>query len=1280
MILSNATVTVPVVRSIVHCLNANHEVEALDAVLNQMSDAELAPLPELLNQLNEHQPRVLFKVRETYLKARNEGNVQELETLLVKLLANSKLNENVVAVAQKLAEPLSALITDKDLSFSLNGFYSVLNSKSYVRLGSEYLGQVPLVRVLDSVTRYLNTDDSKSVSSLYQLLVTRKVDGSWQKAVSDDPETHIRNLANFFAWLFSGDHYQIISEGAHTILNSHVQCFNDTRPILNPISTVFNEAMNQTPAGAARFFSHDLKNLILVSHGYCTYPYATTALVDALEASTHVRGFEEAYTVLQPLLTDPDFAAFVGSTASRNFVRENSWLTQNHFFEDLFTLVSMDQLFPLTSDASKIATFIDQTFKQMNHDDYSNLILFLQPIFSAEQTYGRPLVKVLYKITNPAPILDLNLSDALRNKLKSLITTVLQKNETSKVLNLMASLIQSHRLDSIVDQTLVYFSNLFKRGQYNLIFKKLSFPAILEQPLTQLLIEQTREENKVVSPCSGPNLDWNFEVFVGQNQTQYQNEMDAIARCVDANPTTKAALDFMAYAVPKNEFSELLSLQSSLVSSAFITASDLTLDTLTDILSMGQSDSNTLRKVFELASATVSNTKDAFLNKVNFRKFSANLVEGKELYASLQELAGQTPKRTRTDQPTLDLKSLTHLNVIYNRKKNLKNVGVEDALKGLMDEYCPSRNSSVGKCLIDRGQLALYLQSPNALYAQIVNDYLGSSQSWGLPDESTQWIHTSDPTQVSDFEFHLNPLLHLLRNSPQVPSSALRAVRRIQHDGMHIGSFISDRAIKMTLVPYYYQVGNFPAQSKRQYSDHIRLRLVSDLDRLELIAINADFKAFGIVGNIGMGFLRQIALAWGDTPESDRPKSLSRFVRSKEVKTLKQVRTAINRELSLFDTQLIQSLGECALDKGAIGRFIFSRLCNPDVSDLSARLFNLRSMVSLLDEELPETDGGANGLIFLRDLFYSLYEGNTSNQKDAFANGVELDSDCLKDPMSFDSTVVKCQKDLLTLVPRITNLGLLHQAGVAVINHQDHPVSALSSIVERVANNEALANTAIASISADSGITLAKDAVEYGFQAPPGTGENLGLMVQVISTASNLNWAQWVLELMPKDARVLKQNQNLLNSLLSLNAEKLKPWVDYWLATPEAGTVQLLNTVSTHLDADTRSDLTQLMIDLTPTSNALADTVQSVKNLPGIELQSLTQDIEQWSKVLQQDSSTGVRADLAQWITGNSFDEFTRVFADAQFVDKAYNFLEAINQNPDSKLFLNYCKDFLNSH
>jgi hypothetical protein len=65
-----------------------------------------------------------------------------------------------------------------------------------------------------------------------------------------------------------------------------------------------------------------------------------------------------------------------------------------------------------------------------------------------------------------------------------------------------------------------------------------------------------------------------------------------------------------------------------------------------------------------------------------------------------------------------------------------------------------------------------------------------------------------------------------------------------------------------------------------------------------------------------------------------------------------------------YDLDILQRVGSCdPRGKNRLGRWFQNRLCRGEISDIRARLFNLKFVLSILDDQQE--------LMLLRDLFYS---------------------------------------------------------------------------------------------------------------------------------------------------------------------------------------------------------------------------------------------------------------------------------------------------------------------
>lgn len=104
------------------------------------------------------------------------------------------------------------------------------------------------------------------------------------------------------------------------------------------------------------------------------------------------------------------------------------------------------------------------------------------------------------------------------------------------------------------------------------------------------------------------------------------------------------------------------------------------------------------------------------------------------------------------------------------------------------------------------------------------------------------------------------------------------------------------------------------------------------------------------------------------------------------------------------------------------------------------------------------------------------------------------------------------------------------------------------------------------------------------------------------------------------------------------------------------------------------------MKDLTPVSQDIASQIQTAKKLSQFESTQILEDLRQWPLLLARPSASPDRKLLKEWSESNYFDNACKIFSDSGGINEAYKFLESVNQNPDSKILLRSCKNFLDVH
>jgi len=1255
--LSSPDLTPKVLRSLLHCLNSKNEIEAYESLSDSVSDENLLGLTEEVNGLAKVESKSLFAFRELYRNGKTNGDLLKLETGIQTLLARPEENHAMSETLNRMAPEISSWLGDSSQGFNFASLELLLKAKAFSRLKLEVLANPALKKLLISTSQLLNRDTTYSLPDLLEILNQALGAKAWGKLSPPLVEKKIRSLSHFMEWVLNDQRFDILSRGLSHFIHEPVTCFDGHKKLDHSFQAAIAELKTMSPMAAGQFFRKDLKNLVLASQGYCTLPYSTDALLELLGSASNVDGFAEAYSLLLPILSDVKFASYLGSESIRNLVHENQELLNQHLLQDLMVMAKINESTPLFQSSNHTLHALDQFFRGLSPETAVSLTSLVNRLATSSDDLNS-LVSIAHTWIESLPSL---VPKSHEGSIKGL-QSILESPFLESSLNLTRELITQKKAEPLIDQAFTYFSKIFDSGEYS--FRLAILPALKGDFQTTLVEKYSDQTNNVSLDCFQVNLDWSFSKYSASHSIAYLQQMRTIQKCLNPNQTFKSLMTLTEHAIQSGRLDAILDLQGNLIQSAFLMDESLSFRTAKDLFSASNSEISTITKTIESYSRIFAPLKDQVLGSEGLRKLLASLVASPNLYRSAEEFMTQAPARTRSEAPRLNLATLSRINAKISRERTLKNVDVSSAVSALVLEYCPSLNPSLKECQIDADQVQAYRQSPATLYAQVAKEYLNSSQSWIHPFFRAGWSHTTQtPTRASQFEYHLNPLLHEFHGSKSAPDSLMKALGRLKTDHISISNFIQDRAVRLTLIPYRFEVPKFPEDASHQFHSKIRIRIVSDLDRLELIAINAEFKPFNWVKNFGMGMMKDIALAWGDVPERDRPASLNQFVNSSEVKTLLEVKESIETLLNRIDSSAWSYVD-----------------FNSEVSDLRARVFNLRFLVSLLEDEVLQKDGGHGGLALMRDLFYSLYEANTNAQRGMTGNGLHISENCLKNPLQFQVTPAECQLDLLSLIPRITHLGLLHQAGLASLKADDNIIPAVGRILDHITQDPGLQNKLASLLGSNEGIRFTLKTKEFILQAPENTSEQLKPLLELLSIIPSSNWIHLGLELMERDPDFLLREKSWLNILVSSIPNSLQGRVDRYLQNSKLPTPQVLQGFISGLGGSERSEAIQILESMSQNSGELTVALETLSKTKDLENVKLMNDLRAWLQNLSKIQSVNQRTALSAWVRGSGFDHFCAVFSDTQLIHDSMMVLDSIHQNPDSLHFLEQCENFLKSH
>ncbi|MGK5084464.1 hypothetical protein WDW37_14310 [Bdellovibrionota bacterium FG-1] len=202
--------------------------------------------------------------------------------------------------------------------------------------------------------------------------------------------------------------------------------------------------------------------------------------------------------------------------------------------------------------------------------------------------------------------------------------------------------------------------------------------------------------------------------------------------------------------------------------------------------------------------------------------------------------------------------------------------------------------------------------------------------------------------------------------------------------------FLMDRSDDHRLISYF-----FPGEARP------RVRLVSTMDRFELVLMNADFWSiwpfvpgrflpdFGNHRNFSLLFLSKVADAWGDEPRESWPQNIREKYRGSRPPTLAEaVHDIIGTKNMFLHVVGLPNLPSCQQEGDpeevwdptphTVG--VPRWMPGFDIPQMRRYLFNLEQVLSVLEENLPRRgyplgQGGkfVNGMRIMRDLFYQLY-------------------------------------------------------------------------------------------------------------------------------------------------------------------------------------------------------------------------------------------------------------------------------------------------------------------
>ncbi|MGK5089109.1 hypothetical protein WDW86_16250 [Bdellovibrionota bacterium FG-2] len=351
---------------------------------------------------------------------------------------------------------------------------------------------------------------------------------------------------------------------------------------------------------------------------------------------------------------------------------------------------------------------------------------------------------------------------------------------------------------------------------------------------------------------------------------------------------------------------------------------------------------------------------------------------------------------------------------------------------------------------------------------EMVDDYRGSVTNWDLVQGKPRKAWTIDDLRGSVYEADnlIDKLADPKQSEPSRP--ALKGLLNVMNyftlepgqkptQGKHFNreqlfDFLYDRSgdSDAKLITYYYKGDKTP-----------RVRLVNTLDRLELVLIHADFPAPPPFNRIyAQQFLAEIGEAWGDEPREIWPDEIQKkfpLGGKARPETLAEALENIMKVQHKFEKIVgFPALPKCKQiadpsdpksvqdaettnpdDGGSIVPDWMPNAFGMDFEFLRANLYNIRQVISVLQENLPDSGSFRNpdrkhagGLKILRDLFFEIYYSTPKAYRKSPGEAAALGIGW---------------KNNLNIVMKMVRMGVTRQAGRAMrnVDRNDPSVRAL---------------------------------------------------------------------------------------------------------------------------------------------------------------------------------------------------------------------------------------------
>lgn len=1205
---SSDSFNAPQLKALLQCLNTDGTLHAIQKWIDSTPDADLEPIADLVQTLVHQDQSAFYSIEQAFRRYQSEQVFSEIETRLSNSVSSLQQAQHLTGALQTIAPEAVAWWFESQNVPAFSDLAPLIESESFVR--------------------FLN---SEQPLHWWTWLHSRSSLLAWLDLFQQNQIKLSSNAANSLRqsqWLEHAIRSTSLQGFSSSLLRSTqqtVSCFNGSVKSTEVPRRVQQEIAQMSFQRFQNLFSRELRELIITGRGYCQIPVSIDPIFSVTDQLVFSENSDVAFSLIQQLakdnrflavLSDPDFAIAWDSARP---------LVQDIGFRDLWrTLHFMQHHSSLSLGDPQLYSILSRVLKQWSPQQVEALLSFVRPWVKSGLNNRKDFQNLWFLPYAEAltPSISFKLSQAQRTRLSKSVVRLMQSPLLADAL-VNASKIASQRgWAPLFDRVFLLFESTSQKGKHPLrpvpsvtsYLKGLKRPPSILTQQTPKLISRTASH---LNPCKGISTDrsWiGITDFDSKDWTDWERCFGSMA----------AAKQWFTQSQSANNTAYQWKAQQGLVNFIFSTHPQKALEvqkqwahesppyaTRVWLQAAGDSIRSLLKPISRLPALT-------------------------EWIASSIEQSGFVLSHKVDPRPRVLAQTSRPFNPqnYWDQPQRKQQLLLE--VRQLSEQLCPSFTAYQYDCKIDPTQVPL-LKNPQALLSALIQEWKDRPQTWiGLLDprdsKSSNWNFKEVSSEQINFRTHLQGLALDMQSKPVLGTALKNLFGTSGFNSRTLETFIKTSAEEFHVLPLVSVEPLFPEKKSALYSPWVRLHLVNDLDQLELIAVHADFEAFGLTRNYALSFIQSIGQSWGD----DQPGS----------RTLAETANVIQGTLNRFDRSLLHRWGDCRTKPSR---------CPREWHALSSRISNLRSLLPLFHRFRTRESGGTDGMRVLRNLFFAIESAHPQ---------------------------------ALSWIPTIARLGLLHQVGKAHIEQNTQVGSSgawpdstqvgtdLLSRLSRESQFEAALNrffqvkTSPRTIDRALLLFLTEyDSIEHLLPALLAWSNETQPQFWVPSFLNSLSRQPDFLL-----ARELGQEpwKRALGTIASNSSAKV---FLSWQQGSDSIQKVLLNRWNPRVSQDLDQLLSRLFVDAPSTIVWLVSVFELMKE------QTRTGPVfdaaENWLRVLLSAEGRPHRTKIATWLRSPEFQLFCDVYSDAKTWQSTESVLESLQDNGGLRQFVRHCESFL---